>query len=134
MKDGARAVQHAILRRKPEADIKAFVVWIKMSAGDTLDVAQQSADQLGSEPQVTHFYDPDQLVGRAVAEGFDAPVGKIAWDIYLFYRREEIWEDRIPNPIHWAHQLLGSRWAAPSHLFRGVNLTKRLTEFVEQLT
>ncbi|NIS78667.1 MAG: hypothetical protein GTO14_00190 [Anaerolineales bacterium] len=114
-------------------DVHVFIVWIKMYEGDTLEVANGAAEQLGLQPHVTHFYDPDQLVGRAVAESFDAPEGKIAWDIYLYYGREDDWGDRVPQPIYWAHQIQGSSWADPSHLYLGANLTKRLTELTERL-
>ena len=101
---------------------------------DSIDAAQEAADQLGIEPRVAHFYDPGQLLGQAIAEKLGAEPGKVAWDIYLFYDREEVWDDRVPRPMYWAHQLLGSSWANPSRLHRGDELTRRLQEIMEELT
>ncbi len=133
MNIGARAVQESILQAETQEPIQVFVVWTKMFQIDTLEAAQHGAEELGSPHRVTHFYDADQIVGRAIAEGLGAKSREVAWDIYLFYEKDEAWIDRVPKPVEWAHQLLGSRWADPSRLHQGNALSTRLQEIMKGL-
>jgi hypothetical protein len=83
-------------------------------------------------PCVRHFHDPDRQVGEAIAQRLGAP-GKVAWDIYLFYPRGSEWDDRLPPPITWAHQLGTSSWADPTRYHRGDDLIAELYKAMSQL-
>ena len=82
-----------------------------MLALDSLLSAKWVARRMG-DPQVQHFYDPQNLTGRAVAESLGHP-GKVAWDIYLFYDPRAQWGDGLPLPACWAHQLTSAPWIDP---------------------
>jgi hypothetical protein len=134
MVDGARAVRESILQAAPNQGTQVFPVWIKIYDVDTIEAAQSAAGQLDFKTPVNHFYDPHQLLGRTIGQGLGAKSGETAWDVYLFYGRDDRWDDRFPQPIDWAHQLLGSSWADAERLYRGNNLTERLQDIMYKLT
>jgi len=77
------------------------------------------------DPRVQHFHDPRRRAGAAVAASLGA-TGKMAWDIYLFYPAGVGWQDGLPPPVAWAHQLQDSAWADASHYHRGADLVREL--------
>lgn len=98
-----------------------------------MDAACQASELLEHDPRVLQFYDPDQLSGLAVAEILGATVGKVAWDVYLFFDGEAEWGERAPIPIEWVHQLLGDGWADSARLYRGDQLARKLRVTTEGL-
>lgn len=89
----------------PDLDIKVFIVWIKMYAADTIEVAQEASKLFSQDGRVIQYYDSNKFAGGAIAEGLGAGTGEIAWDIYLFYDGEAKWGKQPPTPRDWAHQL-----------------------------
>ena len=127
-------MRNAVLPAATEDDIRVFVVWTRIFDRDTIEAAHRAAEKFGSQALVNHYYDPHQLVGDFIGQGLGAQSGKVAWDVYLFFERGERWEDRMPAPVDWAHQLLGSSWADNEHFFRGNDLSERLRFIVDKLT
>jgi hypothetical protein len=126
-------VQQSILKLYPDEDIQIIIVWIKMYEADSIEASQLAADRFSTDPRVIQFYDPEKLLGLEIAGRFGTEADKVAWDIYLFYRKEEKWLDRAPLPIDWVHQMLGSSWADPARLHRGDELSRKLQEIMEDL-
>lgn len=104
-----------------------------MYDADSLEVVQEAARLLRDDPRVTQFYDPGKICGLEVAEGFGAKSGEVAWDVYLFYDRQAVWSEQLPQPLDWAHQLSGSSWAETDRLFQGDQLTQKLREIMLNL-
>lgn len=127
-------MQQSVIRHIPKFGIQIYIVWIKIFEVDAVDAAQEAANLLGTDFRVMQFYDPEQLLGKTIAEGFGAETGKVAWDIYLFYDREGVWDDRVPTPIDWVHQIQGNSWADPSRLHQGEELTQHLKGIMEKLS
>ncbi len=73
-----------------------------MNPKDTLETATIAST--GFNDRVTQFYDPNQRSGKLIVEGLPLKA-EIAWDIYLFYGQEKSWNDTIPLPRAWMHQL-----------------------------
>jgi len=128
---GARAVQEAILRGFPHADLSAGIVWTRMLPLDNRFTARRQAGRI-ADARVRHFYDPHRQVGGALGEGLGAP-GKPWWDVYLFYPAGSEWHDHAPSPVRWAHQL-SDTWADPAHLHRGDDLIEELCNAMRELT
>lgn len=91
----------------------------------TAIVAAQSI----KDDRVQHFYDPDRLAGKAIAQRLGQR-DVIAWDMYMFYSVGTVWRLRPPMPIAWAHQM-GDRW--PEHYRWEDDLVKELNQIVERL-
>lgn len=56
-----------------------------------------------TDARVTHYWDPDQVVGRWFDEneqniGFDFNKGPVVWDSYFLFGPEATW-DSIPTPL-----------------------------------
>jgi len=100
---GARAVQRSVLKAFPDADICVGIVWIKMNPKDDVAAAEKSLQDF-KDKRIKHFYDSRQNSGKSIAK--DLPLNaEIAWDIYLFYPKGTTWEDKIPKPSKWMHQM-----------------------------
>ena len=65
--------------------------------------AAQQASLIFDDPRVQQFFDPNQRVGKAVAQGLLN--ANIAWDIYLFYNKGIEWSHPPPKPARWMHRL-----------------------------
>jgi hypothetical protein len=77
-----------------------------------------------SDYRIRHFYDLHQTVGKAIADSVGW-AGKIAWDIYLFYKPFETWTETPPKPIYWMHQLRDD-WATKNTYRTGSDLREEL--------
>jgi hypothetical protein len=101
-----------------------------MLPADSEESARSSAKEF-DDPRVYHFYDPDKRSGRAVADclGYE---GNLAWDIYLFFSRKVEWNNGLPIPLDWMHQLKDS-WADATRYYTGDALTKKLFEAMSRL-
>lgn len=127
---GARAVQESIIDQFHYTGPNVSIVWIKMLPGDSEVTAKKSA-KIIDHPSVIHFYDPNELSGKAIAESVGWK-GKVAWDIYLFYAAGSEWIGNPPNPIAWIHQL-SEHWADREHFQTGECLVKELYSTVKAL-
>jgi len=84
-------------------------------------------------PRVRQFHDPHKLTGKAIARSLGVP-DKVAWDIYLFYSQGAGWNDALPLPMTWAHQLGTGDWADPARYRTGNDLVEELFKGMGQLT
>ncbi len=101
-------------------------MWIDILRTDRRAKAAQAA-RIIRDRRVQHFHDPQRLAGGAIAQSLGAN-GPIAWDIYLFYSQDAVWETDPPRPIDWIHQLWGRTWAGPDRYRRGRALRQALTD------
>ena len=85
-----------------------------------------------NSPNVRHFYDPNQLSMKSIAESIGWK-GKVAWDIYLFYDKNVEWIEDPPYPKAWIHQLEDS-WADPDHYYTGKALVEELYNAIKKET
>lgn len=107
------------------------IVWVNMLPLDGMVAARLMAQGMQA-PSVRHFHDPSKQAGRAVAQSLGAP-GKVAWDIYLFYAKGATWDQGLPPPTRWAHQLSGS-WVDPARYRHGNDLMAELYRAMDELT
>lgn len=122
---GARAAQKSVVAAYPDSPIDVFVVWVDMVPGDDRRSAQRSA-RIFRDPAVRQFHDPEARSGSRVAESLGGDGSEPAWDVYLFYDRQADWDDRPPEPAHWAHQLGGVPQEYAAHYRTGANLEQWL--------
>jgi len=105
-KRGASWVQQEILEKHPDSNIKVYVAWVPMLAGDSRSGWDRCAM---SDPRATHLWDGKRLATRAFAgevEGATAPV----WDAYLLYGPKTTWGvGDPPRPISSGYTVYGAR-------------------------
>jgi len=135
--EGALAIKEGILDEYPDKDLVIIVVWVDMYSGDDYASAKRTGRIL-SDSRVKHFYDSDLEVGTAFAKAFGASRFEArdypAWDIYMFYSKEIKWEEDIPLPNDYTHQL-GRRythWADYKHFNAGMDLYEELIDLAER--
>ena len=75
-------------------------IWFNMLFSD----AKERWDpELMTDPRVTHFWDPDQEIGRWFEQneqliGFDFDKGPIVWDSFLLFGPAATWAE-TPQPL-----------------------------------
>lgn len=126
---GAVTVNESIVKGFGVADIDVNVVWIDVLPSDG-SISAIRASTIFSDPRVTQFHDPNQLLGNAFAGGL--VTSGPAWDVYLFYPAGVRWDEAPPAPVAWAHQL-GSGIAPASHVKTGLDLAGALHAAMERL-
>ncbi|MBW2584713.1 MAG: hypothetical protein JRE36_14310 [Deltaproteobacteria bacterium] len=90
---------------------------------DTLAAALPSVKFL-SDKRFKHLFDQHQNVGKAIANSVGW-TGKVAWDIYLYYKPYAEWTDKPPKPIYWMHQLTDD-WTKNNKYRTGADLKNEL--------
>lgn len=121
---GATAVREDVVSAFREAGVPVSLVWIPMLSGDSLAAIEHAAADF-SRGGLRQFADPERTVGRLVADSLGG-AGSIAWDSYLFYGPDARWDDELPEPTEWVHQLGGCSWAPPERYRCGDELTDEL--------
>jgi hypothetical protein len=114
----------------PHADLCALIVWIPILVKDSMKEALPSVSILG-DSRFKHFYDHNQCVGRAIANSVGW-VGRVAWDIYLFYEPNLVWNEDPPQPSYWMHQLT-DEWVKDNKYRTGNDLSSELASSMEML-
>lgn len=99
----------AILKNHPSADISVSVVWIDMLTTDSKLMAARSSRQF-EDTRVQQFWDGKQAFGYEVGRSLNHPE-HAAFDIYLFYDAQAVWEDSLPPPARWFIQMDPESWA-----------------------
>lgn len=86
-------------------NLRIYAVWQPVLAADDRDAAR-AAPSILDDSRVSHFWDIDQALGRAFGKSLELPRGgELAWDMYLVFPPDSAWNDDLPTPSHWSHQL-----------------------------
>ena len=98
-------MQKEILEKHPDSDVRVYVVWFSMLAGDSRSGWDEC---VMSDPRATHLWDEKRLASRTFAgevEGAAEPV----WDAYLLYGPEANWDKAPPSPVSSGYTVYGAR-------------------------
>ena len=130
---GAQAVQKTVIERMAEKNISVIIVWTNMLKADDKENAYKAASMF-KDPSIVQYFDAENKFGDLVAKRLNAK-GEKAWDIYMFFDKEDQWGNSIPRPFDYAHQLSESLhpWADNTKYFCGNDLTKRLNDITASL-
>lgn len=98
---------HGVLKtvfdKTASSDLKAFLVWLPMLAGDDPEAAVRQAATF-TDPRLTEGWDGGRAIGDLFARRL--ALRATAWDVYLLYGRGVRWEGtEPPAPSFWMHQL-----------------------------
>lgn len=124
----------SVLEDFSKADIEVSIVWIDMLPSDNEAAARKTA-KMFTDARVRQFYDPrrTRLAGKAFAHGLIRPGAGVAWDIYMFYKPGDTWDEHPPKPIDWMHQLGGGRRADAQRFYAGRELVKELKASMQRI-
>ena len=87
-------MQKQLLEQYPSEQVRVYVVWLPMLAGDSREEWDGSTMP---DARVTHFWDGELQVGRWFAQQVNGYDG-VAWDIYYLYGPDAVWEN-VPSPL-----------------------------------
>jgi hypothetical protein len=99
-------VQHGVLAKESDPNLRAYVVWVPMFRGMERDVPKASTEV--PDQRSFHYWDGASLLVNAYRDTLGLP--EPAWDIFLLYDRSARWDgDSPPKPAYWMHQLGSAR-------------------------
>jgi hypothetical protein len=88
-------VQKESLEEHPDSDLRVYVVWFSMLAGDSRSGWDECVI---SDPRVTHLWGERRLSGRVFAGEVEDAAPPV-WDAYLRYGPGDTWGDGPSRPI-----------------------------------
>jgi len=98
-------VHDDVLKRIESDDLSVIAVWMPVLASDNAEEGKK-AERLLADPRVTHYWDGDNALGKLYGRALELPRGRqLAWDIYFVYAPGVRWEEDLPEPTAWMHQL-----------------------------
>ena len=94
-----------MLEKVSSKDLVVHVIWTPVLQADD-EMAAREAVSLIADSRAIHYWDADQSLGLAYGRDLELPRGReLAWDIYFAYAAGVTWEERVPMPNDWVHQL-----------------------------
>lgn len=85
------------------------------------------AEKYLPDPRVSHFWDGERMLGNEYGKALELPRDRsLAWDIYFVFPAGVRWEESIPIPEYWAHQLAMDG----NHLGDGTQLRDAIIEAI----
>ena len=87
-----------------DRDVRAYFVWLPALSGDSEQAARKSTERYPA-PNSVYFWLAIPNAAQEAGFVLRMPTGRLAWDVYLLYRRGAIWESSFPYPTYWQHQL-----------------------------
>ncbi len=129
---GAESVQKSIIENMAKKNIGVVIVWTNMLQSDGESTAFRAAS-LFDNKNVLQFFDAENRFGDVAAKALSSK-GEQAWDIYMFFDKNTIWDSSLPKPFDYAHQLGPSNtWVDQTKYFCGSKLTERLAYIAQSL-
>ena len=129
---GAESIEKSIIQKMKDKNIGVIIVWTNMLKSDDQTTAQYAASLFDGKG-VTQFFDSENKFGDIVARTIH-PTGEKAWDIYLFFDGEAQWNQKLPRPFEYVHQLGPDKeWADATKYFCGEKLTQRLNVIADSI-
>jgi len=86
-------VRGNILQKYPASDVRVYMVWFDMLAGDSRQLVDT---QVLNDPRVTNYYDSRKVVGAWYARQLGEE--GIVWDAYFLYGPDAAWSAQ-PGPL-----------------------------------
>ncbi len=126
---GARAA-HAAFKQSSDRTV-VLLVWMAGLPEDDRDGAEARAVEFG-EDRIHQFWDGQDLLGAHVATRLDR-VGLVAWDIYLVFAPGLVWDEDMPAPAGWVHQMGDAAWAEDRERAPGHELESRIRNLLNSV-
>jgi len=93
-----------LLVQQRDPNLRAYFIWGPYLTTDSEDIARASTQRLLA-PNAAYYWTPTPRLGQELGSVLRLAGGRLAWDVYLLYRKEIIWEGRFPEPTYWQQQL-----------------------------
>ena len=98
-------VQTELLDKIEDERLSVHVVWTPVLQKDEYRAAF-TARELITDSRSTHYWDGDMYLGTAFGKSIELPNGRdFAWDIYFAFPDGVRWQETVPTPSDFSHQL-----------------------------
>lgn len=98
-------VHDDVLKQVKSDDLAILAIWMPVLASDNAEEGKK-AERLLADPRVTHYWDADRTLGKLYGKQLELPLDReLAWDIYFVFAPGVRWEEGLPEPTAWMHQL-----------------------------
>ena len=103
-RQGVSVIQSKVLDVLKDNSLRVIVVWVPMLPTDK-DAPDQDTLALMPDKRATQFWDAKRSTPFPVGRALGLPEGFAAWDVYLLYPPGAKFEQQMPKPVYWQHQL-----------------------------
>lgn len=98
----------------PKEPFEVFVVWAPSYTTDNTGFAETGA-KIFKDKRVKQYWDQKVEVsggyGKLIPLPRDAP---LAYDVYFYFAKNQVWEDTLPMPKEYMHQVFDDgKWFDP---------------------
>ncbi len=93
-----------MLLQRHDTNLRSYFVWGPFLPTDNVEAARAASVKY-SAPDSIYFWMPDSRLAADLAVTLSLPIGRLAWKVYLLYRRGIIWDRLPPQPTYWQQQL-----------------------------
>jgi hypothetical protein len=98
-------VQNEILDEIKDENLRVHVVWTPVLEDDDRNASLESRNLI-PDRRALHYWDEDLDLGLAYGRTVELPPGRdLAWDIYFVFDQGTKWEQVLPTPVEFSHQL-----------------------------
>ncbi|MCY4545396.1 MAG: hypothetical protein OXD39_09175 [Gemmatimonadetes bacterium] len=86
--------QQDILKQYSSDDLRVYVVWQRILAGDSVNTARMAARQVFSDKRVSQMWDPAHALGLWYKHSGELEhKDPMVWDAYFLYGADSEWKD-----------------------------------------
>jgi len=129
---GAESIQKGVIDNMANKNASVIILWTNMLQTDAENTAFRAAS-LFKNKNIIQFFDAENKFGDVAAHAINSQ-GTQAWDIYMFFDKSSKWDESLPRPFEYAHQLGSTNtWVDPAKYYCGSKLTERLTYITKSL-
>lgn len=118
----ARAVQRYLLEEVESDRLAVHLVWGPMLEADDADGAAAATVHM-ADPRVVHYWTGDEVLANELREVLPLESGA-AWDVFLIYPPDARWQEGVPAPSSYLHQL--KEQLPEEHRFDARELVRRV--------
>jgi hypothetical protein len=127
---GASEVQSKVLDKIKDPDLRVYVVYLPILAGDQERSVPSATKQI-PDGRVSYFWDGKGELGQVYSRVLQIPEGKTAWDVYLAFDSNPEWKESAPVPNYWQHQLWALWDVAPERRFDADKLAGEVKKLLQ---
>jgi hypothetical protein len=93
-----------MLRDHRDSSLRSYFLWGSYIRSDNETAARENSERFVA-PNAVHYWTPTPKLAEDLSNILRLPAGKLAWDVFLLYSKGALWDDRVPAPQYWQHQL-----------------------------
>ena len=88
--------------------LRVYVVWVSVlsrMSSEAMEGAARSGARRLPDARIRHYRDDAALLAERYAPALGLPEGVPAWDVFFLFAPGTRWEENLPTPAVWMHQL-----------------------------